>query len=284
MPPEKAAMFVDNSNIFKGMYGFSKGLVREGKLKTGQYLRMKWDKLIDKLQSQDGGLDIYARHFFASLPPAGDVSRLRRRPTEEEWEQMVKKSAQSGFYRALQNPPLNFTLHAVPLRFAEVHCRNRMRQAYFKCLAAHQDNLQCKLNLDPDECYNCNKKFLFKYEKGVDVALAAQLVIFGGVRSASLHRIILVAGDGDYQEAIRFCRQEVGTDIQIVSWQRALSRELEKLSNKPTVLLDEVWASVCEVRAKIPLEETPAAADEEVPEEEEEAQQGHPGDAAGPRA
>lgn len=164
-----------------------------------------------------------------------------------------------AFYKVIQNPPFNFTLHAVPLRFAEVGCRIRMRQAYFKCLDAYQGTLQCKLSLAPDECLTCTKKFLWKYEKGVDVALTAQLVIFGSSRASSLHRIILVAGDGDYQEATRFCRQELGKDIQIVSWRRSLSKELQKLANRPMVFLDDIWEFVCEVRAKPPLEEIPAA-------------------------
>jgi hypothetical protein len=125
------------------------------------------------------------------------------------------------------------------------------------------------LSLDPDECRDCRKKFLFKYEKGVDVALAAQLVIFGGVSPTRLDRIILVAGDGDYKEVIRFVRQRVGRDVQIVSWRRALSNELEKLSNKPTIFLDEHWKTLCEVRERPPLEEIPAA-DEEVVQEDTE--------------
>lgn len=269
MPTEKAAMFVDNSNIFKGMQSYSRQLSKNGNLQQDQYLRMKWDRLIELLESQNGGLDIYARHFFASLPPAADVSQLKHRPTEEQWEEMVKKSAQTGFYKVIQEPPFNFTLHAVPLRFAEVRCGTRMRQAYYKCLNAYEGELQCKLSLDPDECYNCKKKFLLKYEKGVDVALAAHLVIFGGMRSTSLDRIILVAGDGDYKEALRFIRQQIGKDIQIVSWRRALSNELKKLSNKPTIFLDDYWQTVCEIRGKPPLEESPAA-DEDNDQDEDE--------------
>jgi hypothetical protein len=268
MPIEKAAVFVDNSNIFKGMYSFSQSLVRAGTLKTGQYLRIRWDILLQVLESEDGGLDIFARHFFASLPPAADVTKLSKRPTEEEWEEMVRKSAQSGFYKLIQNPPFRFTLHAVPLRFAEVGCRSRMRHAYYKCLDASEGELQCSLSLDPEQCRNCTKKFLLKYEKGVDVALAAQLVIFGSSRASNLHRVILVAGDGDYQEATRFCRQELGKDVQIVSWRRALSKELVKLANRPTLFLDDIWESVCEVRAKPALEESPAI--DEVIEMEEE--------------
>jgi hypothetical protein len=40
---------------------------------------------------------------------------------------MVEKSAQSGFYKVLQNPPFDFTLHAIPLRLAGVSRHNGMR-------------------------------------------------------------------------------------------------------------------------------------------------------------
>ena len=103
MTVEKAAMFVDNSNIFKGMQSFSRYLVKTRKLNKGQYLRMRWEKVIKLLESQNGGLDIYSRHFFASLPPAADISMLRKRPTEEEWDNLVRKSAQTGLY--LKNAP-----------------------------------------------------------------------------------------------------------------------------------------------------------------------------------
>lgn len=258
MVAEKAAVFVDNSNIFKGMQSYSRQLVKSGHLKDGQYLRVKWEKLIQFLESQDGGIDLFARHFFASLPPAADVSDLKRRPTEEEWEKLVKQSAQSGFYKVIQEPPFNFTLHAISLRFAEVFCRNWMRRAYFKCLHASGGTLPCGLKVDPDKCYTCDQRFLHKYEKGVDVALATQLVIFGGLKGENLNRIILVAGDGDYKEALRFVRREIGKDVQLVSWKRALARDLDKLANKPTILLDNHWKELCEVRARPPLEEIPA--------------------------
>lgn len=269
MPTEKAAIFVDNSNIFKGMDGYSRLLRRNRGLKEGQFLRISWGKLIRKLESQNGGLDIFARHFFASLPPAADVSKLTRRPTEQEWEKLVKESAQTGFYQAIQQPPLNFTLHGIPLRFAEVKCRVRMRQAYYKCLNAFDGKLECSTSVNPDECFKCDKRFLFKYEKGVDVALAAELVIFGGVKATGLDRVILVAGDGDYKEAIRFIRRDIGRDVQLVSWRGALSKELAKIANKPTLILDDCWREICEVRSKPPLEESPAVDEETVSEDEE---------------
>jgi len=268
MAVEKAALFVDNSNIFKGMSSYAAALRKAGKLNAEQYLRVRWDVLLQYLEAQNGGIDIYARHFFASLPPAADVSKLRRLPSEKEWQEMVKKSAQAGFYRVIQNPPFNFTLHAVPLRFAKVRCGNWMRRAYYKCLNASDGSLGCSLSLNPDECYDCGRLFLYKYEKGVDVALAAQLVIFGSTKGTRMDRIILIAGDGDYKEAIRFCRQDLGKDVQLVSWRRALSGDLERYANKQCIILDDIWDKICEIRERPPLEEIPAA---DVAEETEDS-------------
>lgn len=268
MAKEKAAMFVDNSNIFKGMQSFSKRLYKKKMLKKGQYLRMRWEELIKMLENQNDGIDLFARHFFASLPPAADVSKLHKRPTEKEWEQMIKKSAQSGFYRVIQNPPFNFTLHAVPLKFAMVNCRNKIKQAYYRCRDAQEGKIVCSLKLSPDKCYSCKHKFLFKYEKGVDVALSAQMILFITRSNVHLERVILVAGDGDYKEAARYIRQEVGKDLQIVSWRWALSKDLEKLGNKPNIILDDYWKRLCEIRKKPPIEEAPGV-DEDVSEDED---------------
>lgn len=260
MAKEKAAMFIDNSNIFLGMQSYSRYLYKNGKLKKGQYLRMNWLKLIEFLEKQNGGVDVYARHFFCSLPPAADINQLRHRPTEEEWEKLVKSSSQSGFYKVIQNPPFNFRLHGIGLRLADVLCRIRIKQAYRKCLNAQDGNIKCSLRLNLDECYKCEKHFLFKYEKGVDVALATELLLFGTVKGANLDRIILVAGDGDYKEAARHIRNEVGKDFQIVSWKKALSRDLSKIGNQPTIILDDHWEELCEIRTRPPLEEAPAGA------------------------
>ena len=83
MSMDKAAIFIDNSNIFKGTQSFSHYLYKKGDLNKGQYLRVNWDRVISMLESQPDGLDIFARHFFASLPPAADVSRLKSCPPKK---------------------------------------------------------------------------------------------------------------------------------------------------------------------------------------------------------
>ncbi len=230
MIQEKAAIFIDNSNIFKGILKFSK--------MQGKGLRFRWDKLIEMLEAQEPGLDVYSRHFFASLP-ASDASKVRNRPIEDQ-------SAQVGFYKAIQEPPLNFQLHGIPLKNRQKLCRSAMIHAFNKCRDAHNGYLMCKCRIDIEECKACTVKYQESYEKGVDVALATQLIISCSMNSTVPHRIILVSGDGDYIEAVRHARQVLGKNVQIVSWKFAFSRELEKVANKPTLYIEDHWETLCE--------------------------------------
>jgi len=104
MPKEKAALFIDNSNIFIGMIQYADSLRKFGKLNDNEFIRINWEKLVNFLENQDEGLDIFARHFFASIPAASEVGRLRRRPTDEEWDDLVRNSLQNPFFKTIQNP------------------------------------------------------------------------------------------------------------------------------------------------------------------------------------
>ena len=81
-----------------------------------------------------------------------------------------------------------------------------------------------------------------------------------------LDKLVGLLADGDYKEAVRYLRRDVGKDVQIVSWRVALSKELEKIANKPTIFLDDYWREICEIREKPPLEEIPAADEEGIGE------------------
>lgn len=260
MPKEKAAIFVDNSNIFWGLEGFSRSLQQQGKIGRDEVLRIDWSKLLEFLEHKFGERDIFARHFFASIPPRGDVEKLDRRPTEEEWQDLIRQSAQSGFYRAIQEKDCGgFELHPIPLRRADVFCRRLIRPAIKRCLEASGGKLECTAQIDLDECKKCTKTYLKTWEKGLDVALSVELVRFV-TSSNPLDTVIIAAGDGDYKEAARYARTERGKNVQIVSWASALAADLEEVANKPTVILEECWDVLCfrrayrEVRDEVPVE------------------------------
>lgn len=259
MPKEKAAIFVDNSNIFWGLEAFSQTLREQGKIGSDEVLRISWRTLLEFLEHEFGDRDIFARHFFASIPPRGDVEKLDRYPTEEEWQEIIRQSAQSEFYRTIQARPCSFQLHPIPLRRAYALCRRVMRPAVKKCLEASGDEWQCGAKVDLNECKTCTRKYLKTWEKGLDVALSVELMKLV-TSSSALETVIIAAGDGDYKEAARYARQERGKDIQIVSWASALATDLEEVANKPTVILEERWEVLCfrtayrDVRDEVPVE------------------------------
>ncbi len=251
MIKEKAAIFIDNSNVFKGFIKQTQILWKSKELDSGKFLRFRWDKLIEALEAQESGIDIYSRHFFASIRP--DVNKFRNRSSDEQVVESYRQSAQSGFYKKLQEPPLHFTLHDVPLKNRELYCGTLMKKAAKKCSEAN--NLECGCAVNIDKCKDCKSRYQEFYEKGVDVALATQLIISCSMNLTVPQRIILVSGDGDYVAAVRHVRQVMGKNVQIVSWKFALSRDLEKLANKPTIYLDDHWKQLCEVKKERPQTE-----------------------------
>jgi len=270
MSKEKAAIFVDNSNIFKGMFGFSRSLQREGEIGSEDELRLNWGRLLKFLEGQFGGRDIFARHFFASIPPAVAVERLTRRPTEEEWQELIRRSEQRGFYRAIQERSCGgFQLHPIPLKLADVRCRGLMRSAFYRCEKASGGQLVCGAQIDPDTCSNCTKRLLKKFEKGLDVALSVEIVRFVATMGRALDTVIIAGGDGDYTQAASFARREAGKEIQIVSWRRPLAKSLAEVATQDPVILDDHWRDLCFVKPRREVEdEVPVEVAEELEEEE----------------
>lgn len=270
MPKEKAAIFVDNSNIFKGMHQFTRLLQQQGKISSNEVLRLNWANLLEFLEGQFGDRDIFARHFFASIPPAVAVEKLTGRPSEEEWQELIRRSAQSGFYRAIQERPCGgFDLHPIPLKLADVFCRGLMRSAAYRCTESWGGQMECGARVDVDTCFDCTKKFLKKYEKGLDVALSVEIVRFVAAMGRTLDTVIIAAGDGDYSEAASYARREAGKEIQIVSWRRPLAKSLAELATQRSVILDDHWEDSCFHKPRREVEdEIPVEVAEELEEEE----------------
>ena len=243
MIKEKAAIFIDNSNIYKGVINHARTLWKKGSLEKGKYLRLRWEKLIDLLEAQDCGIDIYSRHLFAAIR-VPDLNRLYNRQDDDQ----LKQSTQYGYYKAIQEPPLNFQFHGIPLKCGERFCNSLVKNAFSKCIEANDGIRKSSCAINFDACNDCKLKYMEYYEKGVDVALATQLIISCSMNSAVPQRIIVVSGDGDYIEALRHVRQVMGKNVQIVSWKNSLSRDLEKVTNKPTIYLEEYWNQICEVK------------------------------------
>lgn len=80
MATEKAAVFVDNSNIFFGMKSFSRYLMGKSRLRPEQYIRIRWDKLVQFLETQNGGLDLFVRRGRTTISFCGGIGYVYFRP------------------------------------------------------------------------------------------------------------------------------------------------------------------------------------------------------------
>jgi len=223
-------------------------------------LHLDWLKTLSFLEKEYGPRDIFARHFFATLPPAPIVANLRQIPTEDEWKKLVEQSTQEGFYKKIQEKPFNFKLHWVPLKRARVECKWQMLRANKLCIGAGVGHLPCKNQINPKECEECTKTYLRQYEKGLDVDLSVEIIRFVVYHGAAVHTIIIAAGDGDYKKAAEYIRTESGKEVQIVSWSDALAKDLRDLGTQPVAILDDLWEKLCYITTEKDVKEIPVSA------------------------
>lgn len=90
-------------------------------------------------------------------------------------------------------------------------------------------------------CPSCSNTHITPAEKGVDVGVATKLLMLGVNRA--YETAILVAGDKDYLETVRFIKN-LGLRVEIVSWQKSLSSDLAAESSAPVLLLDSLKSQV----------------------------------------
>lgn len=84
-------------------------------------------------------------------------------------------------------------------------------------------------------CPNCDCKHTTPAEKGVDVGLATKMLMLG--INQAYETAILVAGDRDYLETIKFLKG-LGLRVEVMAWRDGLSQALAAESSAPVVYLD----------------------------------------------
>lgn len=85
-------------------------------------------------------------------------------------------------------------------------------------------------------CNDCGASRQTYAEKGVDVALAMQLLRLAALRA--FDTAVLLSGDKDYLEIVRAVKSQ-GMRIEVYSWRGALARELAAESSANVVYLDD---------------------------------------------
>lgn len=86
-------------------------------------------------------------------------------------------------------------------------------------------------------CQNCEHTHTTFAEKGVDVGLATKMLMLG--INQAYETAILVAGDRDYVETVKFIKG-LGLRVEVIAWRNALSNELAAESSAPVVYLDDL--------------------------------------------
>ena len=86
-------------------------------------------------------------------------------------------------------------------------------------------------------CGKCNNEATVPAEKGVDVGVASKMLML--VMNRAYETAVLVAGDRDYLEPVRFIKN-LGLRVEVVSWKNSLSEELAAESSAPVLFLNEL--------------------------------------------
>jgi len=85
-------------------------------------------------------------------------------------------------------------------------------------------------------CPSCKHQFERQVQKGVDVGIATLIVKLAA--KSVYDRLILSAGDGDFEDAISYVKSELGKEVWISGSQSNLSADLQSYSDKVLWLED----------------------------------------------
>lgn len=102
-------------------------------------------------------------------------------------------------------------------------------------------------------CTSCNMDFSIRVQKGVDVGIATTALRLFERYDA----IILSAGDGDFEDFIRYIVEDHDKKLFITGFDKSISPDLQQYSSS-IYLLNEHYADICDSRDQKPFD----AADE----------------------
>jgi uncharacterized LabA/DUF88 family protein len=87
-------------------------------------------------------------------------------------------------------------------------------------------------------CQVCGKEFHREVQKGVDVGTAT--LILKLAFQAQYDRLILSAGDGDFEDAIDYAKSELHKEIWIAGFNDSISADLQSYADN-VVFLNDYW-------------------------------------------
>jgi uncharacterized LabA/DUF88 family protein len=90
-------------------------------------------------------------------------------------------------------------------------------------------------------CPDCGNRFERQVQKGVDVGIATLTI---KLATQDLYdRLILSAGDGDFEDAISYVKSELHKEIWLSGFYDSLSVDLQSYADK-VVWLDDIWERI----------------------------------------
>lgn len=89
-----------------------------------------------------------------------------------------------------------------------------------------------------NECPKCGNHFERKVQKGVDVGIATLIVKLAAQNQYS--RLILSAGDGDFEDAISFAKEELHKEIWVTGFAESLSPDIQSYADR-VLWLNDYW-------------------------------------------
>ena len=90
-------------------------------------------------------------------------------------------------------------------------------------------------------CHECDAKIERQVQKGVDIGIVTLLLKLAS--TDQYDRIILSAGDGDYEEAVAFVKQQLKKEFWLCGFEDNLSADLQCFADQ-VIWIDELWDSV----------------------------------------
>lgn len=85
-------------------------------------------------------------------------------------------------------------------------------------------------------CHNCQETFVRQVQKGVDVAIATKMIEQAYLKKCST--ILLVAGDGDFEDAVHFLRSHLDQKIILAGFRKTMSVDIQSICDRVIFLED----------------------------------------------
>lgn len=98
-----------------------------------------------------------------------------------------------------------------------------------------------KIKNQNNECPKCAHKYERQVQKGVDVGIAT--LVLKLATQQKYERLVLSAGDGDFEDAIEYAKSELNKEIIIAGFDGSVSGDIQSYADR-VIWLDGLWKDI----------------------------------------